>query len=239
MEQLTSDLSLDEIVDLEEYARTDRRPPQARRYRIRIDAQRFVVHVPFMTGRQLLELAEKVPPERYRLFQKLRAGALEPVAFDQKVDFNTPGVERFLTLPLDQTEGAPPRHEFDLPAGDHGFLEATGLRWEAVRDGALGRVIVHDYALPAGLKPDTVSLNLRIESGYPETQIDMVYFFPGIRRIDGRAIGALSDDTFDGRTWQRWSRHRTAQNPWRRGVDDISTHLQLVRHWLERELQRG
>ena len=130
------------------------------------------------------------------------------------------------------------RREFALPERDLEYLEERGLAWEAVRDGRLGRVVIHDYPLPSGLKPDTVSLNVRIEPGYPETQIDMVYFYPHVARIDAKAIGALATDEFDGKAWQRWSRHRTSDNPWRRGVDDISTHMQLVRYWLERELSK-
>jgi hypothetical protein len=130
------------------------------------------------------------------------------------------------------------RREFALTERDVDYLEACGHSWEAVWDGRLGRVVIHDYPLPGGLKPDTVSLNLRIEPGYPDTQIDMVYFFPHIARIDGAPIAALASDEFDGKTWQRWSRHRTGENPWRGGVDDISTHMQLVRYWLERELAK-
>lgn len=131
------------------------------------------------------------------------------------------------------------RREFTLPEWDVAHLDARGLPWETVREGRLGRLIIHDYALPAGYKPDAVSLNLRIEPAYPETPIDMVFFFPAVTRVDDKPIGALAQHTFDGKNWQRWSRHRTAQNPWRPGVDDVSTHLQLVDHWLRRELEKG
>jgi hypothetical protein len=67
----------------------------------------------------------------------------------------------------------------------------------------------------------------------------MVWFEPALVLTSGRAIGALSSHTIDGTTWQRWSRHRTAQNPWRPGVDDVSTHLGLVDDWLSREVARG
>jgi hypothetical protein len=94
-----------EIVDIEEYAKADRQPPRCQRYRIRIDRERFVVEVPGMTGRELLTLAGKCPPEQYQVFQKLRGGKLDPIGLDEKADFTKPGVERFVTLPLDQTEG--------------------------------------------------------------------------------------------------------------------------------------
>jgi len=52
-----------------------------------------------------LQLAGKTPPEQYMLSQKLRGGQTRRIALDARVDFTTPGVERFMTLPLDQTEG--------------------------------------------------------------------------------------------------------------------------------------
>jgi len=130
------------------------------------------------------------------------------------------------------------RRDFQLPENDVETLDALGLPWEAVRDGRLGRVVIYDFPIPAGLKPDTAAVNLRIESGYPESQIDMAYFFPAIEREDDQPIGAISQDQFDGKVWQRWSRHRTQQSPWRSGVDDISTHLGLVRSWLEHESKK-
>jgi hypothetical protein len=105
MEDLNIHDGTDEIIDLEEYAKAERRPPHARRYRIRIDKQYFVVSVPFMTGRELLNLADKTPATSYLISQKLRGGEARRIGLDEKADFTTPGVERFMTLPLDQTEG--------------------------------------------------------------------------------------------------------------------------------------
>lgn len=96
----------DEIIDLEEYAKANKVPPRrCRGYRIRIDKQKYVATLPAMTGRQLLELAGKTPPGQYRLDQKLCGGQTKKIGLDEKADFTTPGVERFMTLPLDQTEG--------------------------------------------------------------------------------------------------------------------------------------
>ncbi len=96
---------LEEIVDLEECALANRQPPRARRYRIRIDKQKYEVEVPAMTGRELLTLASKLPVTNYMISQKFRGGQAKKIGLDEKADFTTPGVERFMTLPLDQTEG--------------------------------------------------------------------------------------------------------------------------------------
>jgi hypothetical protein len=66
----------------------------------------------------------------------------------------------------------------------------------------------------------------------------MVYFYPRLARLDGKAIAATADDTFDGKAWQRWSRHRTPQNPWRPGLDNLGSHIALVKEWLQLELRK-
>ena len=66
----------------------------------------------------------------------------------------------------------------------------------------------------------------------------MVYFYPDLARNDGRAIKAISNEMFDGKSWQRWSRHRTNKNPWRIGIDNIETHITLVGEWLFQELKK-
>jgi hypothetical protein len=93
-----------EFVDLEEHAKAGKKPPKARRYRIRIDKEHKEVEAPGLTGRQILGLVGKAP-EGYLLSQKFRGGRVEPIKADQFVDFTTPGVERFQTLALDPTEG--------------------------------------------------------------------------------------------------------------------------------------
>jgi hypothetical protein len=94
-----------EVIDIEECARAGRKPPRARAYRIRIDKQFYTVEVPAMTGRELLTLAGKIPVTSYMISQKFRGGQAKKISLDEKADFTTPGVERFMTLPLDQTEG--------------------------------------------------------------------------------------------------------------------------------------
>ena len=91
-----------------------------------------------------------------------------------------------------------------------------------------------DISTRAGI---LISAALKIDPGYPVAQIDMVYFDPPLQLVNkNRQPGALANQAILGKNWQRWSRHRTGHNPWRPGLDDISTHLLLVENWLEREL---
>lgn len=127
------------------------------------------------------------------------------------------------------------RIDFQLPQEDIVFLDNLGLNWEAVNDQGMQWVIVHDYPVADGYNNKKVSVAIKIETGYPRTQLDMAYFHPALQRLDGKAIKAVSDQSIVGKQFQRWSRHRTSVNPWREGIDDISTHLALVSFWFEQE----
>jgi hypothetical protein len=96
---------LQEYIDIEEYAKAGKETPKGHKYLIKIDKVHYKVEVECMLGKEILELAEKIPVERFQLNMKLRGGVVKKVDYDEKVCFSQPGVERFMTLPLDQTEG--------------------------------------------------------------------------------------------------------------------------------------
>jgi hypothetical protein len=131
------------------------------------------------------------------------------------------------------------RRQFLLPEADLEYLDFLGLAWETVKENDVMRLIIHDFSLPSGYDHQKVSILLRIEASYPDTQIDMVYISPGLSRLDGKGISALASESFDGKSWQRWSRHRTSQNPWRPGIDNIATHMLLVEDWIKREFRNN
>lgn len=131
------------------------------------------------------------------------------------------------------------RRHFSLPGEDMEWLEGRGRPFELVSDGGVLRAVVHEIAVPPGYTIEATSAYVRIEAGYPDTQLDMVYFYPALVRATGKAIAAISDDSFDGKTWQRWSRHRTPANPWRPGIDNLATHFALVNDWMERETTKA
>jgi hypothetical protein len=130
------------------------------------------------------------------------------------------------------------RRDFRFPAADEAYLEARKLTWETVVDGSQRWLLVHDWPTPAGYDQSSVTTAILIPPAYPDAALDMVYLSPQIHRADGQQIPAVSDVEVLGEKWQRWSRHYTAQNPWRIGDDDLSTHLTLIDHWLQREFNR-
>jgi Prokaryotic E2 family E len=127
------------------------------------------------------------------------------------------------------------RRDFELPEDDIRFLDSRRGDWEAVEDGKSLWVIMHSHPVPSGYDPQQVVLAVLIPPGYADVQLDMFYVSPALARRDGAPINALSSHSICGDVFQRWSRHRTAANPWRAGEDDLSSHVLMVDGLLERE----
>lgn len=249
--ELVQHLPVEEIeveeVDVEEYARRGEKKPRAKRYRIRIDKQRFVVEKPTITGREVLDLVKLSAPQ-YCVYLHVRGGQPRRIEVDERVDLTAPGTERFTTMRCNLTDGrgdADGRgelegsREYRLPEGDESHLDGMGRRWDTLVEGGSRWLVVRGFEVPPGFNHSAVDVALLIPATYPDTQIDMGYFRPALARPDGRAIPNLCDQAIRGETWQRWSRHRTDDNPWRPGIDDVGTHLNFVTEWLRRELNRG
>ena len=105
------------------------------------------------------------------------------------------------------------RRQFDLLPDDRRFLDEYGLPWETIVDGSQW-VLIHDFPTHEGYNHQRVTAAVRMETGYPKTELNMVYFFPALARKDGKPIGATNaTQQLDGKTFQRWSRHRTQREP--------------------------
>ena len=128
------------------------------------------------------------------------------------------------------------RREFQLPNEDVRFLDSLGLPWETILQGSERWVLIHEHPLPDGYNIKRVTIGVLISGGYPEAQLDMFFLHPAVSRTDGIAIPASEiQQALAGNTFQRWSRHRPGDEPWRPGVDNLETHLVLTRDALDDE----
>ena len=139
-------------------------------------------------------------------------------------------------MTIELADGTKLRRDFKLPEEDVECLNDRGLRWETVMEGGTKWLIIRGYPIPRGYNYEAADLALRIPPSYPDDQIDMVYFHPVLALTTGKTIRQLTPLTIEGKAYQQWSRHRTAANPWRPGLDGVGTHLLQVDDWLYREL---
>jgi hypothetical protein len=129
------------------------------------------------------------------------------------------------------------RRDFELDKHDEAFLNTRDYYWETIQEGNRLWVFVREYPLPGGYNVLNATLAIEITSiDYLRSGLDMVYFSPILHRKDGILIGATEHiETITGISFQRWSRHRTAEGSWEVGNDSLVTHLLLVDYWLGRE----
>lgn len=99
---------MENIIDLEDFSKENpnKGPEKGKKYQIRINRDKFVVKTDSMKGSEILELANKIPFQNFQLNQLFRHGAVKKINYEEIVDFTEPGIERFMTIPLDQQEGA-------------------------------------------------------------------------------------------------------------------------------------
>lgn len=230
---MTKPTSTESLVDLEAWSQDHRHdpPPVCQRYRIRVDRQQFVVSDSAMTGEDILALAGKVT-EEWVLAQKFRGGRREVIQPGELVDFRTPGIERFETVERQVQAGAP---TFPLSDDDHEYLESLGLRWESIVEARARGVVIHDFPVPPKFRPDKTDLMIQVPPNYPTAPLDMFWCSPPLHRVDKQPIPQLAQQSFAGRSWQRWSRHRSGAVRWRPGIDNLATHIVLVQAVLEAE----
>ncbi|EDX79648.1 MAG: hypothetical protein DCF29_00115 [Alphaproteobacteria bacterium] len=132
------------------------------------------------------------------------------------------------------------RRAFRLPEMDETFLDGLGVAWDTIQEGGVQWLILTAYRLPQGYDHAAVDIAIQISAGYPAAALDMAYLTPPVRRRDGRPINCTeSRSTIDGRVWQMWSRHRTPENPWIHGEDDLASHVHYMDAWLAAEFERA
>ena len=156
------------------------------------------------------------------------------LGIDDEIDLSKEGIERLRLTPREINNGEntrAPSAELAfplLPSDDEGFRRRD-LAPRRVVEGGRRWLIFDVYPLPTGLSPQAVAMALEIPPSYPRAEIDMFYCHPAVRRDDGGTIPQTGvTEMIEGRTYQRWSRHRGVQSRWDARTDTVLTHLTLV-----------
>lgn len=140
-----------------------------------------------------------------------------PIADTDLVDLSGKGIERFITVIRETTEGL-----VALPSADRRYLEDHGLTYEIVGEAGSSGVVIKNFPLPPGkFDRETVDVMIQLPAGYPDASVDMFYTAPWIKlKASGRYANCANvAHQFAGTNWQRWSRHAA----WRAGIDGIRT----------------
>ena len=119
-----------------------------------------------------------------------------------------------------------------LPEIDKDYLNEKQIVFREVQEGANKGVIIQNWKLPDGkFDYSAIELLILLPPGYPDAPPDMFYVFPPLilSSVNRSARATESTFQFENRTWQRWSRHFSA-NEWRSGIDCLMTFLKKVEY---------
>lgn len=170
---------------------------------------------------------------------KVRGQPKRPVGLGDEIDLTAPGIEKLRLTPKEIRNGevVVSRQDFSILEGDKQFLQERGFSWETVVDSGRRWFILRDYTLPEGYQQAKTDIAIEVPTGYPTAQLDMFYCHPHLQRADGRQIPTTEiRQQIQARSYQRWSRHRGASNPWDPLFDSLVTQLVLVEESILREV---
>jgi hypothetical protein len=222
------DLHLDETYDLrgrgaERFIifQTDRA------FKFTIDDRQMEWGKPCISGRVLKVLAG-VTTDTYDVYLEVRGGGHDVLIRDTDlIDLGKPGIERFITLIRDTTEGLA-----TLPEADQRYLDSHGFIVEVVTDGPHTGVVLKQMQLPQGkFSHPNADVLVILPPGYPDVAPDMFFCDPWLTLVSVGRYPTCADQqhSFQGRNWQRWSRHN---NSWRPGIDGLHTMIKRIEYAL-------
>ena len=161
-------------------------------------------------------------PGNYNLWQEIPGQHDRKIADTDVINLAETGVERFISLIDQTTEGDV------LPSKDQAFLAGHGYNFDVVVEGSNTGIILSSVKLPAGkFNCEAADVLILLPKGYPDCSPDMFYVSPKLTlSATGQVPKACTvEHRFGGRVWQRWSRHN---NEWRPGIDGLRTMVARV-----------
>ena len=169
-------------------------PKPPKDYKLKIDGKMFDVQDRYVTGRDILVLAQKTPLADYGVALQEHGHNMRPIGLDEAVDLETPGVEKFVTYHTghsDGEKGPGGPFPFELPVEDQDYSNRLSENIECVLDGGRRWVLLHGFSVPDGYNVDQVTAAVLLPVGYPQSGPDMVYFYPALSLTPARRFMRL------------------------------------------------
>jgi hypothetical protein len=120
-----------------------------------------------------------------------------------------------------------------MPEADREYLASKNITYVELDQGGQKAIVFSKWPLPPlRYDSDYTDVLVMLPSGYPDVSPDMFYTLPWIKLMPENRPPIKADVSFDfdGKSWQRWSRHN---NEWRPGKDGIWTMIQRIKTAIE------
>lgn len=207
------------------------------KFKFKVNNSIYETEVECPTGTEILTIAGYDKPNDYDLIF-IRRGQEEIIPLNQTVCLSDPGVERFRARPKKVNDGYK-GSESSLSLKDTNYLDTTFQEcWELKRVDNLNILYIKDFEIPKGYNVTQSDMVIIIPDRYDSVQLDMAFFKTHLSRADKKPLIKATPRPFGNEIFQQWSRHRAPDSPWIIGVDCIETHIELIRFFLRKELER-
>jgi len=132
-------------------------------------------------------------------------------------------------------------HLHSQPPADYGFdarqLPDAGIDPSHAtihpQQGGWSFLVISHYPLPAGFRPATVDLLIKLPPGFPDGQPDMFWVYPTVKTANGSLPRATCIESLLDKQWQRFSWHLAA-GAWQPGVSTLRDFMRCISGRLHR-----
>ena len=211
-----------------------------RSWKLKVQDVVLTILTPTIVVRDALVKAGLDPNAGWSAAIKYKNAPREAITLDGVIDLTRKGIEKLWLRP-DQIQNGEvaleAKRSFSLRDEDEVYLNNSDLELETVVEGGRRWAILRGYRLPDGYSTEHADIAIEIPPTYPTAQLDMFYCFPHLALKSGRTIPQTqTSQSIEGRSYQRWSRHRHGTTKWNPETDSIITHLAIIADSIAREV---
>lgn len=232
-------LADDDVVSLDD-PDLERIYTRRREWKLKVQDVVLTILTPTIVVKDALVKAGIDPTTGWTAAIKYKDAPREAITLDGIIDLTRKGIEKLWLRPshIQNGEAIPsfPR-AFALRDEDEDYLSKSDLKLETVIEGGRRWAILRDFPLPSGYTFSAADIAIEVPPTYPTAQLDMFYCHPHLARVSGGAIPQTqSSQSIEGKSYQRWSRHRTGATTWKPESDSIITHIAIIADAIAKEV---
>lgn len=212
-----------------------------RSWKLKVQDVVLTISTPTVVVREVLIEAGIDPDAGWTAAIKYVNAPREAVELDGIVDLTRKGIEKLWLRPANIQNGEQTptlQRAFNLQDQDEIYLSQSALRLETIVEGGRRWAIIRGFSLPPGYREEMVDIAVEIPPTYPMAQLDMFYCYPALELETGVSIPQTQvRQNIEGRSYQRWSRHRQGTTSWNPAKDSIITHIAIILESITREVE--
>ena len=232
-------LADDDVVSLDD-PELERIYTRHREWKLKVQDVVLTILTPTIVVRDALVKAGIDPTTGWTAAIKYKDAPREAITLDGIIDLTRKGIEKLWLRPshIQNGEAKPsfPR-AFALRDEDEDYLSKSDLKLETIVENGRRWAILRDFPLPAGYTFPAADIAIEVPPTYPTAQLDMFYCHPHLARTSGETIPQTqSSQSIEGKSYQRWSRHRSGATTWKPESDSIITHIAIIADAISNEV---